>query len=143
MAPGAQGVWHITGIGTMARVVPTNSIIFVVPTSQFYNKAVQHEQVHVAQWNPGRIVGDLFIPSDLFNQVQGFTGASQADLLSQYTNARDSYRAAQRIVFQQRRNAIELEAYNVSDPIPPPYLYQNCGTFEQNKTYSKFIELSV
>src|SRR5258708_35454302 len=109
MAPGAQGVWHITGIGTMARVVPTNSIIFVFPTSQFYNKAVQHEQVHVAQWNPGRIGGDLFIPSDLFNQVQGFTGAAQTDLLSQYTDARAGYRPAHRIPIQQRRNATELE----------------------------------
>jgi YD repeat-containing protein len=129
MAADAQAVWHITGIGTMARVVPTSSTINVLATSQFYSKTVQHEQVHVAQWNPGRILGDLFNPSDLFNQVQGLTAASQADLLNQYATARSNYRGAQLGLFDQRRNAQELEAFTVSDQIPPTYLYQNCGRF--------------
>jgi hypothetical protein len=129
MAPDAQGVWHITGLGTMARVVPTSSTIFVLSTSQFYNKTAQHEQVHVAQWNPGRLAGDLFIPTDLFNSVQSLTGTSQADLLANYTTQLGNYRTAQLSVYNSRRTAIEHEAYTVSDLIAPAYLYQNCGRF--------------
>lgn len=126
MAPDSNGVWHMTGVGSMTRVLPVPQIL-VTSTSQFYNKTVQHEQVHVNQWNPGRLVGDLYIVADLFNQVSGLTGTSQTDLLNQYSAALSSYENTEVNIFNSRRTA--HQAYAVSDPIPPQYMIQNCGRF--------------
>ena len=121
-----QGTWHITGMGTMTRVLPVPNI-FVGPSSQFYTKTVKHEQVHVDQWGPGRVVGDLYIPTELFNQVKDFIGTSQADLNAQYNRALDAYSVAQVDIFASRKKPIEHESFVVSDPIPPKYMVQNCG----------------
>jgi len=128
MAADSQGIWHITGMGTMTRVLPVPQI-FVPTTSQFYNKSNQHEQVHVAQWNPGRLLGDLYIPSDLFNLVASFTGTSQADLQHQFDTAKGNYFTQEVNIFSSRATALEREAYAVSDPIAPQYMIQNCGRF--------------
>jgi len=110
----------------MTRVLPVPNI-FVGPSSQFYTKTVKHEQVHVDQWGPGRVVGDLYIPTELFNQVKDFIGTSQADLRAQYNRALDAYSVAQVDIFASRKKPIEHEAFVVSDPIPPKYMVQNCG----------------
>jgi hypothetical protein len=128
MAPDNNGVWHMTGTGTMTRVLPVPQIL-VTPTSQFYNKTVQHEQVHVNQWNPGGLVGDLYIVADLFGQVSGFTSTSQTDLLNQYAAALSNYENTEVNIFNSRRTALEHQAYVVSDPISPQYMIQNCGRF--------------
>ena len=126
MAPDQQGVWHITGMGNMARVLPVNGVL-VPQSSQFYNKSFQHEQVHVNQWvPPNGLVSDLYIPSVLFSQVQNFTGTSQADLQNQFDTAKGSYFTAQVNIFGKRKNALEQQAYAVSDPIPPQYMIQLC-----------------
>jgi len=83
--------------------------------------------MHVNQWNPGGLVGDLYIPADLFNQVKNFTGTSQTDLVNQYNNALDAYSKAQVDIFVQRKNALEQQAYQVSDAIDPKYMVQLCG----------------
>ena len=128
MAVDDKGIWHITGMGAMTRVLPVPAIL-VSASSQFYTKSARHEQVHVDQWSPGRLVGDLFIPSDLFNQVKNFTASSQADLKSQYNTAKDTYSTSQLNIFSSRRTAIEHEAFLVSDSIDPKYMIQNCGRF--------------
>jgi hypothetical protein len=128
MAPDNNGVWHMTGTGTMTRVMPVPQIL-VTPTSQFYNKTVQHEQVHVNQWNPGGLVGDLYIVADLFGQVSGFISTSQTDLLNQYAAALSNYENTEVNIFNSRRTALEHQAYVVSDPISPQYMIQNCGRF--------------
>ena len=112
----------------MMRVLPV-PIVLVSPSSQFYTKSARHEQVHVDQWSPGRLVGDLFIPTDLFNQVKNFTSTTQADLKSQYSTAKDSYSTNQANIFASRRTALEQEAFLVSDAIDPKYMIQNCGRF--------------
>ena len=128
MAADSNGVWHFTGTGSMTRVLPIPNIL-VTPTSQFYNKTVQHEQVHVNQWNPGGLVGDLYIVADLFNQVSTFTSTSQTDLLNQYSTALNNYDNTETNIFNSRRNQLEQQAYQVSDPIAPMYMIQNCGRF--------------
>jgi hypothetical protein len=128
MAGDAQGVWHITGIGNMVRVLPIPNVL-VTPTSQFFNKVLQHEQVHVNQWQPGGLVGDLYIPADLLSQVSGFTGTSQIDLTNKYNTALQNYRAAEDVIFGMRNKQLEHQAYLTSDPIPPQFMVQNCDRF--------------
>src|SRR5215472_9112858 len=80
------------------------------------------------QWvPPNGLVSDLYIPSALYSQVQNFTGTSQADLLNQYNTALNNYSNAQVNIFVQRRNALEQQAYQVSDAIDPKYMIQLCG----------------
>jgi hypothetical protein len=131
MAADGNGVWRVTGMGTLSRVVPTSSTIYVIPTSQFYNKTVQHEQVHVNNWilGAGHLYGDLFIPADFYSQIKDTTGASQADLINKLSAALTTYVNAQEAIAAQRKNQDEHQAYVVSDPIAPQYVYQNCGRF--------------
>jgi hypothetical protein len=116
----------VTGVGTLTRVVPTSATINVPSTSQFYNKTVQHEQVHLNHWQlgPGHLFGDLFIVNDFFNQIRNLTGDGELDLLVKIRNVKISYLNAQAQAFQARYAQDESEAYAVSDAIAPLYLYQ-------------------
>lgn len=128
MAADGKGVWRVTGMGTLSRVVPTTSTIYVIPTSQFYNKTVQHEQAHVNNWilGTGHLFGDLFIPTDFYNQIRNTTGTSQADLINQLSAALKTYVNAQEAIVAQREIQDEHLAHVVSDPIAPRYVYQEC-----------------
>jgi hypothetical protein len=128
MAADNQNVWHITGMGTITRVLPVPNIL-ISPTSQFYNKAFRHEQVHVDQYSPGRLAGDLYLTSVLFNQISSLTGTSQADLTSQYNQALAAFLDQQDNTYISRKTPIEHEAYLTSDPLTPPYMINNCGRF--------------
>ncbi len=131
MAADNNGVWRVSGMGNLSRVVPTTSTIYVISTSQFYNKTVQHEKTHVNNWilGAGHLYGDLFIPADFYNQITNLTGTSQSDLLSKITNAKNGYFNTEIAIVGQRRNQDEHLAYVVSDPITPQYVYQNCGRY--------------
>lgn len=128
MAADCSGVWHITGTGSMTRVLPVPNVL-VSTSSQFYNKVFQHEQVHVNQWNSGQLFGNLYIVNDLFNIVKNFTGTSQTDLLNQYNTALTNYDNTEVNIFNSQRTTAERQAYAVSDPIAPQYMVQNCGRF--------------
>jgi hypothetical protein len=125
----SSGIWVVVNKGTLARRVPTTMTIFVPTTSQFYNKTVSHEQVHLNQWiaGPGHLYGDLFSADDFFNQIKGLTGTSKEDLFNKLVQAKTTYINAQVALVQQRRVQSEREAHAVSDPISPQYVYQNCG----------------
>lgn len=129
MAADSAGVWHVTGKGTLSRQVPTTATIFVIPTGQFYNKTVQHEQVHISQWieGPGHLFGDLIIVDDFYSQIQGLTGSSQTDLINKLASALQTYETAQSAIYTQRIPQAEQEAHAVSDPIAPQYIYQLCS----------------
>ncbi len=129
--PNGTGTWRVTGKGTLTRVVPTSATINVIPTSQFYNKTVQHEQTHVQQWiaGAGHLLGDLYVVNDFYNQIVNLTGTSQSDLLNKLGTALTAYVNSQGAIVQSRHNQGEHEAYAVSDPIAPQYVYQNCGQF--------------
>jgi YD repeat-containing protein len=130
-APDANNVWRVTGMGTLSRTVPTSATIYVIPTSQFYYKTGQHEQVHVNQWilGPGHLLGDLYIPADFYAQIQNITGVSEPDLINKLGSALTTYVNSQAAIVNQRRPQMEREAYQVSDPIAPQYVYQNCGQY--------------
>lgn len=125
------GVWRVINAGTLARVVPTSATIFVPVSSQFRSKAVQHENVHVGQWvaGTGHLFGDLYIAAGFYAQIQNITGISQQDLLSKLIQAKTTYVNGQGATYSSRLSQSEHDAYAVSDPIAPQYLYQNCGLY--------------
>jgi hypothetical protein len=129
--PNGTGTWRVTGKGTLSRVVPTQATINVIATSQFYNKTVQHEQVHVNNWivGAGHLYGDLYNPDVFYSQIVSITGTSQADLINKLGAALTSYVNSQVALVAQRHNQDEHQAYLVSDPIAPQYVYQNCGQY--------------
>jgi|GEM_PF-1362957 len=130
-APGQRvdenGIWHVSGMGTLSRVVPTKTVLIPM-SSQFFTKANAHEQAHVDHWNAGQLFGGLFQPSDFFARVQNFTAASQGELIDKIIAERDKYSDEQRAFVQAHHAEEEQQAYAVSDAIDPRYLYQLCGS---------------
>lgn len=131
IGPDGSGTWHVVSMGTLARMVPTQATIYVIPTSQFYNKTVQHEQVHVNNWilGAGHLYGDLYIPTDFYNQIKDLTGTSDTDLINKMIQVKTTYINSQGALASGRHNQDEQQAYAVSDPLAPQYAYQNCGKY--------------
>lgn len=73
--------------------------------------------------------GDLYIPTDFYNQIKNTTGTSQGDLINKLGVGLTGYVNAQGAIVGQRHNQDEHQAYAVSDPIAPQYVYQNCGRY--------------
>jgi len=124
----AQGIWHVTGMGTLGRQIPHKQVL-VPATSQFFQKADAHEQAHVDNWGSGQLFGNTHQPADFYARIKDFTGTSEDDLVSKliadlkaYTDLQDAFVAA-------NHNRDEQIAYAVSDAIAPRYLYQNCGRY--------------
>jgi hypothetical protein len=92
---------------------------------------VQHEQVHVNNWiaGTGHLYGDLYNPDDFYNQIINITGTSQNDLINKLSAALTTYVNSQGAIVAQRHSQDEQQAYAVSDPIAPQYVYQNCGRY--------------
>lgn len=122
-----RNLWVITGPGNMQRALSPR-VINVPSTSQFYNKTVQHEQKHEAQYATG-MLSDLFTVNSLFSVLSTITNTSEAGLLNNVNQATINWYAQQSSVLQGRLPAAEREAFDVSDPIAPQYIYQNCGRY--------------
>lgn len=130
MGQDIAGVWRITGMGTLARQIPTK-VVFVPTSSQFYNKANQHEQEHLNHWQTGHpLFGSVHQPADFYNQIQNFTDSTQQGLLNQVIAQFQIYTAQQDMIVNQGLNQSEVLAFQVSDPITPKYVYQNCGRYQ-------------
>ena len=125
MGADANGVWRVTGMGTLARKVPAK-IVFVPNTSQFFSKTDAHEQEHLDHWSPGKLFGNVHQPADFFPRIQNLTGTSQADLLSKITAEFGLYTAEEDNFVSANLNQSETLAHAVSDLIDPKYLYQKC-----------------
>jgi len=119
-----RNLWIVVGPGTLQRV-PNPAVINVPQTSQFYNKTVQHEQVHVEQYATG-IFSDLYKISDLMPHLLPLTDPNQQPLEQKIFQAKQIWRIDQDRIMAQRLPDAEIEAHAVSDPIAPRYLYQNC-----------------
>ena len=113
---------------------------FNIPSSSyFYDKMLQHENKHVEQFNPGGIAADLFnVPQDLWEyphptqeeiSLKDARGDSvnSLELSIRVRLSRFNTAEAQRLV--DRTPAMEREAYSVSDPLDPQYIYQRCNRF--------------
>lgn len=122
-----RNLWVITGPGSMQRVASTR-VINVPTASQFFNKVEQHELKHEEQYATG-MLSDLYTVSSLFSVLSTITGTSETNLISNVNQATTNWYNQQNSVLQGRLPAAEKEAYIVSDPIAPRYIYQNCGRF--------------
>lgn len=119
-------IWYVQDKGTLSRTEPVKTM-FVLATSQFYHKVEVHEDVHVRQWGPGGSLYDLFQVNDLMRRLYPLTAATSDDLVITVNDEFFEWRRDQQKEFESRRQAIETEAYTVSDPIAPMYIYQLCA----------------
>jgi len=118
-------LYFISGSGTLARNAPPVTIK-VAPSSQFYNKLLQHENVHVQQYLTG-MLSDLYTVPGLMAVLSPLTDSTYDGLLSKVAAAFTGYIKSQNVLLQQRHDAGEIEAYNLSDIFSPRYFYQRCG----------------
>ncbi len=114
-------LWVVTGSGSLQRVVSTANIE-VPTTSQFYTKTVTHENRHVYQWTTG-MLSDLFTVQSLMNQFSPLTDATEQGLITKINNAATAWFNSQGVIYGNRSNDAERDAYAQSDPIAPMYRY--------------------
>ena len=77
-------VWQVTGQGSFRRTAPSPSVNMPA-TSQFYSKAMTHENKHVTQWTTEAPWKDLFDADSLYTATLSAlaSNVSEADLRSQ------------------------------------------------------------
>lgn len=125
----SSGIWRVTGTGSLARQIPVKQV-FVPTSSQFFAKADAHEQEHLNHWAPGHpLFGSIHQPVDFYNRIAGFSDTTQSGLLQQIIADFQVYTMQQDLLVNQGINMSEVLAFQVSDPIPPMYIYQNCGRY--------------
>ena len=117
------GVWVVTGIGSFSRSTPVASVN-MMPTSQFYAKAMVHENKHVTQWTSESPWVDLFNANGLFNTVlSGLTSTvSEADLRAQIDAAVIAKRSADTLIANNTICDREEGAFNAMNAVSPDFL---------------------
>jgi hypothetical protein len=120
IGPNAQGVWVLTGRGSMARTQPVVHM-YISSRNQFYQKVLAHENKHVQQWQTG-MLSDLITVDGLWQAISGLSDATQQGLNNKIINAANIWIQGQGAILDQRRSAVETEAFSVSATIPPLYL---------------------
>ncbi|MBA2378099.1 MAG: hypothetical protein H0V76_00825 [Blastocatellia bacterium] len=122
------GHWTATG-HSLTRVTQPATIL-IPSTSQFYDKIVAHEDVHVPQYHTGNLLGNYFTVDGFWTYLQSLnlSSSTQAGLMTQVEVAQNNYylsQAAAMIASGDLATA-EIAAYNVSDPRTPMFAYQRC-----------------
>src|SRR5690606_23055679 len=114
----SPGRWGVVGPGTLARVPQQTPTIYVPSSSQFYNKTVAHENVHIAQWGPGRIFANYVTVAEFMSRISNITDTSEGNLILRLGQELDAYliSEANLIISSGDLNQAEIEAYAVSDP---------------------------
>ena len=119
------GTWFVTGLDTIKRITPpTVYDPNFHMTSQFWNKVLTHEGVHIQQWQTG-IFSDLYQPAALSAILAQLIGTSQDDILGKIDAAITAFNVDSHAKFIQRANTAEQQAYAVSNPIVPQYAYMS------------------
>ncbi len=120
-----QNLWVVVGPGTLQR--NTNApVIFIPNSSQFYNKILTHEEKHEDQWNSGMLVNIRSV-SSLMQAISTLTDTTAAGLSQKINQAVTNWDSQQVQNYLSLRDAAEIEAYGISDPIAPLFAYQVCG----------------
>jgi hypothetical protein len=126
----SSGLWRVVGPGTLQRVPNAPDMSRVPETTQFYNKILKHEEVHVEQYATG-IYSDLYQIDNLMPHLFPLTDPNKQPLEQKVFHAIQDWRKSEGIILEQRVNSQgEREAYLVSDQIAPRYLFHNCGRFK-------------
>ena len=118
----STNLWVVENTGNWARHPPIPSII-IPASSQFYNKAVTHENRPVYQWESGN-KSDLFLISDIYSRIAGLTAPTRDGLTFKIFDAVAVWVQAQNAEVARRKPQSEADAYAISDTIDPKYLYQ-------------------
>jgi hypothetical protein len=120
--------WFIYEKNTLSRQI---GIIDpkVTSTSQFYTKIIKHENKHIEQQKTG-LMANLWLVDRFWDRVKNLKATSKAKLIKQYNDKLEEFKTQELEKLKKLKNDIEKEAYDVSDQIPPFYLYQNCGRFK-------------
>ncbi len=116
-----SGLWVVDNQGQMTRTAAT-ATVNIPAGSQFYDKAVAHENQHVANYATGGVLGDLWTVASLYSLFAPLTGTSQQDLINKLGDTTVSWDANQTSIFNSRHRADEQAAYAASDPVGPQYL---------------------
>lgn len=126
-----NGTWKVTSVSNPFMRDAPATYIDIPSSSQFYNKAAQHENVHVGQWGPGGIftIAHVYDVQDLWDQVRGLTDNTEAGLITKIALAELVWEAQSENLFNAVVYDAEIEAYGVSDYVNPRYIYQNCWQY--------------
>jgi len=117
----SRNLWTVVDKGTMARAAAV-AHVNIPSTSQFYDKAVAHENQHVANYNPGGVLGDLWTVDDLFSLLAPLTDSTKQGLQAKIAQTVQTWDTNQGAIFNSRRRSDEQAAYAASDPVGPQYL---------------------
>jgi hypothetical protein len=99
--------------------------------SQFFQKAWQHEQVHVNQFvGSNGLMNDVYSATELASRVSPLSDPTQQGLYNKVWQEINAYLAWSATQMTSRHAAAEREAYGVSDSIDPQYLWQRCNRFQ-------------
>ncbi len=118
-----RGLWTVVGRGRLERV-PSPIIVRTPQTSQFYNKSLRHEQVHEQQYIGNGIFSDLYLIDNVMPRLLQLTDPNKQVLEQRAFEAVRDWRVEQDIILEQRLPQAEMEAFAVSDPIAPRFLFQ-------------------
>jgi hypothetical protein len=124
---GLGSYFFVLGPGSLQRTQPVTTF-YVPQTSQFYSKVAAHEQVHVNQWAAGGMFAALYQVSDLYALLSPLNDTTLVGLNAQISQVASTYFQGQSALLTAGIPAAEAQAYAVSDPIAPQYIYQGaCG----------------
>lgn len=121
------GQWYNSALGTYSISTGSTVVINVPASSQFYTKTVDHENVHVSQWNSNGLFGQQFTNAGLWAAIQNLTASTELQLISATYTATTNYANARNAAAYQLCNQGEIDAYAVSDLVAPQYIYQRCN----------------
>ena len=116
------GLWAVIGRGTLERV-PSPIVMRTPLTSQFYDKTYRHEEIHVGQYATG-IFSDLYLIENVMPRLLQLSDPNRQVLEQRAFQTVEDWRTEQNVILRERLRRAEREAYTVSDPIAPSYLFQ-------------------
>lgn len=122
-----SGVWRVTSIGTLAYVSNVSKTINVPNSSQFYSKTDVHESKHVQQWDVTGLRGQYYDPATFYARIRNFTAPTSQALIQMLEAELSTFLREARRSADRKCNQAEIEAFGVSDPLSPQYIYQICG----------------
>ncbi len=122
VAQDSNGVWRVTGQGNFSRSMPVASVNMPA-SSQFYNKAMAHENKHVEQWMTG-MFKDLKDADTLYaSTLNTLTSTiSEADLRAKILVAVYNQSTADDQIYNGKLCDAEDEAFDAENAVEPDFL---------------------
>ena len=122
-------LWEVIDAGKIVRSVTSRNAVPM--SSQFHAKIQAHEQVLFDHVDTGD-ARTYYTVNDLWrDHLSGLTAENRADLEILVQWAIDDFMFAENQRIRSLLPQLERDAYNVSDPISPRYLYQRCERFPE------------